>query len=422
MGSGQTRRAALAGLAGVGAATIIPAPASGAVVDRDSVGSRLAPWRPGTLDIHHLSTGRGDAALVIGPDGTTVLIDAGDASRVDASTLPARPDGSRRAGEWVARYVQRRLAETGRPSIDMALITHLHPDHTGGVSVVSPMEPSGRYRLTGLSDVANLVPVDRLIDPDYPNYGYPKFEDAASAENYVAFVRANVAEGRPVERFVVGKADQIRLVHQGSSVPFSVRNLAARGQVWTGEGEAFRSIFPNQADLAQGDHPDENAGSAAICLSFGAFRYFAAGDLTAWARAGAAPWMDALTPAAEVCGRVSVAVAPHHGLFDGPQAGAIQALAPRAWIISAWHASHPSPSMLERLLEPRLYRGDRDVFVTSLSPAMDLIAGRLTRRLASREGHVIIRVNETGNTFQIVTTSATDEEDRVSSVSAQLQS
>jgi len=40
---------------------------------RDQVGQRITPWVHGTLDIHQISTGRGNAALVVMPDGTTLL-------------------------------------------------------------------------------------------------------------------------------------------------------------------------------------------------------------------------------------------------------------------------------------------------------------------------------------------------------------
>jgi len=43
---------------------------------------RFPPWTQGHLDIHQISTGRGNAALVILPDGTTLLVDAGDGSRL----------------------------------------------------------------------------------------------------------------------------------------------------------------------------------------------------------------------------------------------------------------------------------------------------------------------------------------------------
>lgn len=384
---------------------------------RDRIGEPLSPWRRGTLDIHHLSTGRGDATLIVGPDGTTILIDAGAASRIDAATLPARPNGDRRPGEWIARYILRRLAETGGDRLDTLLVTHLHPDHTGGVGPDSPLEPGGLYRLTGVSDIAAAMPIGRIIDPDFPDYGYPPFEDAVSARNYVAFIQAHTARGHRVERFRVGSAAQIALEGLGVRPEFQVRNIASRGLVWTGSGEGTRAVFPPQSDLSPANYPGENASSAAIRLQFGAFRYFAAGDLTDWAHGGASPWLDALTPAATITGPVDVAVVPHHGLFDASGAAAIAALAARVWVISAWHASHPSPSTLERLFELRLYSGPRSVYATDLSPAQDLIASRLTTRLAARQGHTIIRVDDHGASFKVVTTSALNERDEVRALS-----
>lgn len=41
------------------------------------VGALLPDWMPGMLDIHQIATGRGNAALFILPDGTTMLLDAG---------------------------------------------------------------------------------------------------------------------------------------------------------------------------------------------------------------------------------------------------------------------------------------------------------------------------------------------------------
>ena len=37
-------------------------------------GTPLPAWTPGTLDIHQISTGLGNAALFILPDGTTMLV------------------------------------------------------------------------------------------------------------------------------------------------------------------------------------------------------------------------------------------------------------------------------------------------------------------------------------------------------------
>lgn len=343
--------------------------------------ARLAPWTAGVLDIHHISTHQGDATLIVAPDGTTILIDAGATAESGPDVLEPRPDASRSAGEWIARYVQRRLHDTGGDAIDTLLVTHLHPDH-----------------INGIPDVACIVPIRRVVDSGYPDYSYPPFEDAAASERYVSWVRRQAN----VERWQVGSDRQIRLEHGASSVPFRVRNLAGMGTVW-GAGKRFDAT----------DRPNVNACSSALRLQFGRFTYFCAGDLTSWADAGARPDLDALTPAALAAGPVDVAVAPHHGLFDASSSAVVCALSARAWIISAWHASHPSISTLERLFNPRLYAGPRDVYATGLHEAVRLTAARLTRQLASDDGHVIVRVAPDGASYRIFVTSNRDEHDRL---------
>jgi hypothetical protein len=39
---------------------------------------QLTPWFPGILDIHHLRVGPSVCSFIVMPDGTTLLIDAGD--------------------------------------------------------------------------------------------------------------------------------------------------------------------------------------------------------------------------------------------------------------------------------------------------------------------------------------------------------
>src|SRR3546814_8964776 len=40
---------------------------------------QLPAWTKGYFDIHHISTGRGNATYFVFPDGSTMLIDAGEA-------------------------------------------------------------------------------------------------------------------------------------------------------------------------------------------------------------------------------------------------------------------------------------------------------------------------------------------------------
>jgi glyoxylase-like metal-dependent hydrolase (beta-lactamase superfamily II) len=124
------------------------------------VGTPLAPWTPGLLDIHQISTGRGNAALFILPDGTTLLVDAGAAADGAADTSP-HPDGSRTPGAWIARYVARHIP-VGVAALDYALITHFHGDHMGQVTPASRLDRTGNYRLTGITEVAGAIPYTRF--------------------------------------------------------------------------------------------------------------------------------------------------------------------------------------------------------------------------------------------------------------------
>src|SRR5262249_20285371 len=117
------------------------------------VGQPLPPWTRGTLDIHQISTGRGNSALLVFPDGTPLLVDAGAAGdgQVIADTEP-RPNASRTAGGWIAAYVDRALrnvadAVAAAPRLDYAVLTHFHPDHMGQVTPASRSSADGRYKL-----------------------------------------------------------------------------------------------------------------------------------------------------------------------------------------------------------------------------------------------------------------------------------
>src|SRR5580698_6754352 len=94
-----------------------------------AIGSPLPAWTPGVLEIHQIATGRGNAALFILPDGTTLLVDAGAAGDGIPETDP-HPDATRTPGAWIARYIERHLP-AGVGDLDYALITHFHPDHMG---------------------------------------------------------------------------------------------------------------------------------------------------------------------------------------------------------------------------------------------------------------------------------------------------
>jgi hypothetical protein len=244
--------------------------------------SAMEPWREGFLDIHHIATGRGNSVLAILPDGTSLMVDAGavgTSPNAEPDAMgPARPDGSRRPGEWIGRYAQRHLRATGREELDYFVLTHLHGDHMGDVGPHTPMAAGRDYRLTGVSDVAELVPIRRLIDRGYPNYDYPAPQTLESALNYIRFARSAAQHGTAVERVIVGSNRQIALQHGAAKYPgFQVRMLAGSGEVWTGLDVETKALFPALSTLKRTEYPTENACSIALRLGYGGFRYYIGG-------------------------------------------------------------------------------------------------------------------------------------------------
>lgn len=384
---------------------------SGAV---DAEGMTLTPWQSGQLDIHHISTGRGDSTLVVAPDGTTIMIDVGAVYANGPFNLDLKPNETRRPGEWIARYVARRLAAIGGTGLDYVVVTHIHPDHIGDVVPSLPEAKDGGYRLTGVSDLAAQLPIGVILDRGAPDYDNVDIRVAPFARNYIEFIHARLAAGGRVERLRAGAGDQVCLSKKVAAFPsFSFQTIAVNGAVWTGRGSGSRQIIPASGALKPEDVPDENAYSAAFRIRYGNFAYFTAGDLTSNTLDGELPWRDVESPAALAAGPVDVAVAAHHGLFDSTGADVVRALRPRVWLIDIWHVSHPSTTTLERLFSQRLYPGPRDVFATALSAANSLVNDRLTKRFASSAGHVIIRVAPGGASYRIVVTDNSDESDRV---------
>jgi len=117
----------------------------------------FTPWTSGTLDIHHIATNRGNSTLMIQPDGTTLLVDAGALYAHTPYLVSTLPSEERRPGEWIGRYIQRHLSAAGLPNrIDAFMLTHHHDDHMRAV-LPSAVKNAKGYILTGVSDVDTIV-------------------------------------------------------------------------------------------------------------------------------------------------------------------------------------------------------------------------------------------------------------------------
>jgi beta-lactamase superfamily II metal-dependent hydrolase len=373
----------------------------------------LPAWKPGILEIHQIATNRGNSSLLILPDGTSMMVDAGAIYGTSPYLSDPLPSNQRRPGEWIGRYAKRRLDASGLKTIDAFLLTHLHGDHVGYLSPDPTLSSDGTYSLTGVSDVAAIVPIQRFVDRAWPDYTYPGPAAADFQKNYRAFLHSQINAGRKVERFRPGSKDQFALQHKSVDYPsFEIRNLIANGEVWTGKGEQTRKLFPELSTLKPADYPAENPCSCAIRLRYGKFGYYTGGDLTNDTNYGRDPWRDSESPAAEACGPVSVAVTNHHGYFNANGDRYVRALQPQVFVIPTWDSAHPTVNVLNTLFSKAIYSGNRDVFAT-LVKQENRIANKKTDDLKSRAGHIVTRVEPGGEVFAVHILSNADESDTV---------
>ena len=370
----------------------------------------LPPWEPGYLYIHHISTGRGSCALFILPDATTMMIDAGSKVKgldpgSDKFLIAPRPNDSLRPGQWIAKYAQEQLSQAGRNEIDYFLLTHLHDDHFGtvwpGKYDISPRSQFGPYQLGGIMDVAETIPVRKVIDRCYPDYSYPAPITGPQFPNYHAFIKSLPNRGGVPERFIPGSKKQVTLKRTPDRYPdFSIRNLASNGDVWAGVGDETKAHFPPLETLKPEDYPSENKCSLAIRLQYGKFSYFSAGDQDHEVRHGRWPWGDIETVTARASGKVQVAVANHHGYANACGPDWVRALQPKVFVINGWDSAHPTINSLDNMLDHDLYAEPRLVFSTATKPEAEIAIRRMSE-MGSRNGHVIFRIPPGGGSFEV---------------------
>jgi Metallo-beta-lactamase superfamily len=337
-------------------------------------GEKLSPWSPGTLDIHQIQTGRGNAAFLIFPDGTTLLVDAGAVpDRPGIELGPARPDSSRTPGQWIAQYIQD-FSPRSPASLDYVLVTHYHDDHMGA-----------------LDTVARLIPMRKLYDRGE----VPAPPTGPLIERYREL---RLTLGSNAEIIRPGRTDQIVARNYPD---FEVRCVAANGIVWTGQGTSAALAFPpDWTSLPHDLQPSENSFSAALLIRDGAFRYFTGGDLPGVPLDGLPAWHDLETPVARAIGPVDALVLNHHGWLDTTNPFFLKTLQPRIVVIPAWHASHPDHGVLRRLLSARIYT-PADLFTTTFLDAPRAVMSYLREPFRSAEGHIVIRVEPGGRSYRV---------------------
>ena len=359
----------------------------------------LAPWQPGYLDIHQISTGRGESAFLILPDSTTLLIDAGDLGDTTVfkqTIMPARPNDLKRPAERIAQYIRHFYpAIDQQAGIDFAMLTHFDTDHIGKADTTA-IEAGLPYKLTGIAHVEKLLGIQTLIDRGYPDYDYPskeKMEAFKALNNYRKLIAVRDQAGKRTEKFEVGSNQQMRLLNHPESYPeFEIRNVVGNGEVWTGEGNGKRL-----GQLVE-HYRGENSASCGVRIRYGHFDYLTCGDIQGKPLDKYPSTME--KEVAPVVQNMDVVLANHHAYKDAMFEPFIQSTRPRVFIIPVWDFYHPEVEPLARMLDTNLYPDERLLFATGLVDCNQERLGE-NRKQIKPTGHIVTRVYEGGKQFQI---------------------
>ena len=371
-------------------------------------------WKQGYLDVHHINTGRGVSTFFVLPDGSTMIVDAGDlddtpykeagAKSWPLQVTPPYPDSSRNSGEWIVDYIKQVYPKVKK--IDYALITHFHGDHMGMIKPRTKSSVKG-YKLTGITQVGELLPIMQIIDRSGPANDFPVDLDGyykgpnSIFGNYQQFIRAQLLK---YAALTIGSDQQIVLQHLPKEYPaFRIRGVKRNGTIWTGQGDQTFEYFTRDSVLDKNGKFNENPLSLAIKISYGKFDYFTGGDNTGLQGYGMPGWFDVETPMAKAVGQVEVSTLNHHGNRDGTNENFLRGLQPQVVVEQTWCSDHPGQEVMHRLLSDHLYPGEKNVFATNIQDVTKHTLGFwFTRGYKSMFGHVVVRVLPGGERYYVL--------------------
>jgi len=380
------------------------------------VGETLPDWSEGCLDIHSINSARGECTFYILPDGTTMLVDAGEfiantaTGALDDGENPMtqKPNATTRPFKVYTNYIKHFLSATGKSYIDYMNLSHFHMDHMGE-SESSYITSSKGYVLTGLSAVYAEVPFKKIVDRGYPNYDnlltaeQTTSPSASNTPNYIKFVKYVTAkDGVTAERFKVGSSNQFTLIQTPSKYSdFKITNIVSNGSIW--DGTRVESYSTGS----------ENATSCGFLMTYGKFDWFTAGDLVGTPAPNAAQAAVALSN-----GRIDATKANHHMSANAMTSNYMSVLMPCTIVNQSFYQKQPDVDVLTRILSNTDYMGIKNVFLTNihdniLSQHPDLFA---TGGVTGYSGHIVIRVKPGGSEYYVYILDDTDMTYRVKAI------
>ncbi len=394
------------------------------------IGEPLPAWSEGCLDIHLINSGNGECNFFIMPDGTTLLVDAGEMP-VRPKHVQRKPDACVRPYMVYSNYIRHFLPE-GRTSIDWCSPSHFHIDHIGTTSCSEGLHEEGGYAVTGLTALYNEIPFDRLLDTGYPEYEKDGTNPAINGEmvagpgrDWQKFVSWAVGEkGMQADRFRVGEEQIVLLNNRQKYDNFRIFNFIANNYAWAmdenGEGHV-EDTSDGRTDLKG------NPASSGFHISYGGFDFITAGDLEKKPQNALAYYYRDFVESG-----LDVFKANHHLNINSWGSRMRELFDPRVIVAHITGIHQPDAPTLHYIMTGELpegfnqehYKGDwsrkltweKDVFVTNLDASLMEAEPETMGMIAGSNGHIVVRVMPEGNEYYVYMLDDNDFEYKVKSI------
>lgn len=385
--------------------------------EEDGIGRAYPGWKPGEMDLHFIHTGRGENCFYILPDGTTILSDTGDYFRPkEMPEIPWMPKGKDEllGGDIVARYI-RRLVKTR--TLDYALVSHWHSDHTGAPELRTKTAADGR-KVCGLALVGETFDFDRFYDHQFPKigqYGGGDVEGRRMIRDWVAAKRI------PQEPFRPGALNQLKLMHDSAGTycnMFSIRNICANAVCWTGKGEETFDYGAVHAKATGREFIlNQNTLSMGFVIRYGKFSYFTGGDVSYFLTGADGKPYNYEAVVGKTVGPVTVCKTNHHAYRDAMTEEFVREVRAQAYVTCVWAPSHIQDCNMRWMSSRALYPGERTSFVTQVPDrARKSWPDAAWWKDVAPGGHIVVKVAPGGGSYRIYVLESADESMRVKTV------
>lgn len=303
--------------------------------------SVLPSWKEGTLDIHMIASSYGENTFVVMPDGTTMLIDAGDPR-----------------AEVVSEYIRH---FSPRPAeLDYFFLTHFHKDHTGGAAAVEET-----FRIGRKVDRNNFTPGSRgqfsplrATVPDFDVFNI-------AGNGWIATGSGQLCRPMSSEDPACFDENMLSCAILLRYGPFSY---------YTGGDLPGSNFYVKKFRDGKAVSPETKANDKVEYRSFE-------------------------SQVADLVGPVTALKLNHHGVPDATTSDFLWKMRPEVMLAAGFDHKQPCPLTLRRIADPQLPCAHK-VYVTTAKGKQGS-GSALWKSAVAGVGHIVLRVTDGGRRYQV---------------------